>query len=240
MIRLYREGPLSKGKELVLEGVTHYYLYHVMRLREKDELLLFNGKEGEWKARVLKSSKKGMCLVLEVLVRPQEEEGDLWLLFSPLKPKRQEFLVEKATELGVSCLFPVQCDHTSMGKVNLEKMKAHAVEAAEQCGRLTIPGLNPLVSLSSLLKEWPSERCLLFGDETLDSALIRSLPLDPSRKYAFLVGPEGGFSEAELRLLRHHPQGQGVTLSSQILRAETAALVGVSYLRLQLMERDLY
>jgi 16S rRNA (uracil1498-N3)-methyltransferase len=151
-------------------------------------------------------------------------------LFSPLKAKRQEFLEEKATELGVSCLCPVRCERTSVSKINLEKMLSHVKEAAEQCGRLTLPQLNPLCPLSQILENWPPMRNLIFGDETLTSLSLKDLTLDPKASYAFLVGPEGGFTPQEFSLLRRLPNAQGVTLNANILRAETAALVGLSYL----------
>jgi 16S rRNA (uracil1498-N3)-methyltransferase len=165
--------------------------------------------------------------------RTQQQEKDIWLLFSPIKPKRQEFLVEKATELGAFCLWPIQCQRTSQLKVNAEKTMAHIIEAAEQSERLTIPLLKPLISLSDLLKTWPEERILLFGDETFNSPSLATFEFDPTQSYGFLVGPEGGFTPEELALLKAHPKARGVTLNPHILRAETAALVGISYLQLK-------
>ncbi|MDZ4322979.1 MAG: RsmE family RNA methyltransferase, partial [Alphaproteobacteria bacterium] len=192
----------------------------------------FNGKEGEWLAEIREFKKKQTHLGILSQTAVQSSELDLWMLFSPLKPKRQEFLVEKATELGAACLWPVQCERTSIPRINLEKMSLHSREAAEQCGRLTLPEVKPLIPLRNILKEWPEERHLLFGDETLTAPSLNEISLDKSKKYAFLVGPEGGFSQQELSLLRALPGGQGVTLNPHILRAETAALVGLSYLKL--------
>lgn len=232
MIRLYVNFPLNSTKEVALEEAQSHYLEKVMRLRVGDRVLLFNGKEGEWLAEIREFEKKQVHLRILSQTAVQYSELDLWMLFSPLKPKRQEFLVEKATELGAACLWPVQCEHTSISRVNLEKMSAHSREAAEQCGRLTLPEVKPLTPLRKVLKEWPEERYLLFGDETLTAPSLNEISLDKSKKYAFLVGPEGGFSLQELSLLRLFPGGQGVTLNSYILRAETAALVGLSYLKL--------
>ncbi|OJW50600.1 MAG: 16S rRNA (uracil(1498)-N(3))-methyltransferase [Alphaproteobacteria bacterium 41-28] len=233
MIRLYVENPLLENQDVVLTENQSHYLQKVMRLKENDDVLLFNGRDGEWKARITGTSKKSTILFPITQSRPQRREGDLWLLFSPLKPKRQEFLVEKATELGVSCLCLVHFERTSVPKVNFEKMQAHAREATEQCGRLTLPEIKPLMSLNALLKNWPAERFLLFGDESLSSPSLEALNLNPQKPYAFLVGPEGGFSPQELSLLKSFPQAQGVTLNPHILRAETAALVGVSYLQMK-------
>ena len=176
--------------------------------------------------------KKTTILSLLSQNRSQINEPKLCLLFSPLKPKRQEFLVEKATELGVSCLWPIRFERTSIPKVNLEKMRAQAREAAEQCGRLTLPEIKDLTSLPQLLKNWPADNVLLFGDETLTSPSLLTVKRAPEKVYNFLVGPEGGFTHQEYDLLKSHPQAHGVTLNPHILRAETAALVGVSYLQL--------
>ena len=231
MIRLFVNLPLKSEKELILKGPQSHYLQRVMRLKKGERVLLFNGKEGEWLAEMSDGGKRHLSLIIISQTQPQSDEGDLWILFSPLKPKRQEFLVEKATELGVACIWPVKCERTTLSKVNLKKIEDHSREAVEQCGRLTLPEIKPLLSLKRVLGDWPKDRKLLFGDETLTSPL-REISIDKTKKYAFLVGPEGGFTAQELLLLRSHSQVQGVTLNPHILRAETAALVGVSYLQL--------
>ena len=228
VIRLYVETPLFLAQELLLSEPQSHYLQKVMRLKKGSSLHLFNGKDGEWHAEVIDLLKKVTKLKVISQIKQQKPESDLWLLYSPLKPKRQEFLIEKATELGVSCLWPIHCGRTSIPKVNLEKMKAHVIEAAEQCERLTLPEIKPLTPLSKVLKEWPSNRTLIFGDETLSSPSIATL--SPKGPCAFFVGPEGGFTEQELSALK--TQGRGVTLNLHILRAETAALVGISCLQL--------
>lgn len=227
MVRLYTPTPLSENQPLVLTENQSHYIQKVMRLRVGDTILLFNGKDGEWKARITTMDKRSTCLDLLSQMRPQQDEGKLCLLFSPLKPKRQEFLIEKATELGVSCLWPIRCERTSIPKVNLEKMHAQAREAAEQCGRLSVPEIKDLTPLPQVLKNWPQDEVLIYGDESLTSPSISTLA---KRVQGFLVGPEGGFSSSEQDLLKAH--AQGVTLSPHILRAETAALVGISYLQL--------
>lgn len=234
MIRLYVPSPLIDCHNISLSESQSHYIQKVMRLKEGDEVLVFNGTHGEWLAKITANLKKSTTLLLVSQTRPLQEEGDLWLLFSPLKSKRQEFLEEKATELGVSHLWPVRCDRTSIPKINIEKMEAHTIEAAEQSKRLTVPVIKPLTSLSDLLKNWPEERTLIFGDETLTAPSLGALKIEPQKSYAFLVGPEGGFSPQELSLLRSHPKAQGVTLNPHILRAETAALVGLSYLQVRL------
>lgn len=233
MIRLYTKFSLAAYQEISLSESQSHYVQKVMRLKEGDEVLLFNGTHGEWLAKITARLKKSTTLLLLSQTRLPQEEEDLWLLFSPLKSKRQEFLEEKATELGVSRLWPVRCDRTSVSRLNLDKMEAHTIEAAEQCKRLTVPVIKPLMSLPDLLKNWPEERLLIFGDETLTAPSLGTLKINPDQSYAFLVGPEGGFSSQELNLLRSHPKTQGVTLNPYILRAETAALVGLSYLQVR-------
>lgn len=232
MIRLYVDNPLSENQQIYLHENQSHYVQKVMRLKQDDTLLLFNGREGEWMACITGLEKKTTHLSIISQNRPQQNERSLCLLFSPLKPKRQEFLVEKATELGVSCLWPIRFERTSIPKVNLEKMRAQAREAAEQCGRLSVPEIKDLTSLPQLLKKWPQEEMLIFGDESLMSPSITTLKEDQDKFYSFLVGPEGGFTSQEYALLKAHSQVYGVTLNANILRAETAALVGVSYLRL--------
>ncbi|MBP9692016.1 MAG: 16S rRNA (uracil(1498)-N(3))-methyltransferase [Alphaproteobacteria bacterium] len=233
MIRLYVEGSPLENQVFSLPKDQSHYIQNVMRLGLGDEILVFNGFQGEWKAKITANLKKSTELIVLSQTRPQPVERDLWLLFSPLKGKRQEFLEEKATELGVSRLWPIRCERTSVSKINLEKMHSHVKEAAEQCGRLTLPQLNPLCPLSQVLSDWSATRNLIFGDETLTSLSLKDLTLDPKASYAFLVGPEGGFTPQEFSLLRRLPNAQGVTLNANILRAETAALVGLSYLQLK-------
>lgn len=232
MIRLYIENSLVNTQEIILGEAQSHYVQKVMRLKYGDNLLLFNGRDGEWKACIKAFLKKSTLLSPISQTRPQPQAEDLWLLFSSLKPKRQEFLVEKATELGISSLWPIRFERTSVPKINTEKMLSHSIEAAEQCGRLTIPHIHPLISLAHLLKNWPCDRVLLFGDESFSSPSLKTIELNSQQSYGFLVGPEGGFTTQERVLLTSHPQAQGVTLNPHILRAETAALAGIACLKL--------
>lgn len=234
MIRLYVNLPLTKNQDIFLLEKQSHYIQTVMRRKVGEDIYLFNGTDGEWQAQITETLKKSTKLHLLSQTRTQQQEKDIWLLFSPLKPKRQEFLVEKATELGASCLWPLQCQRTSHLKVNAEKTMAHMIEATEQSERLTIPLLKPLISLPDLLQTWPRERILLFGDETFNSPSLTTYEFNSTQSYGFLVGPEGGFTSDELSLLKTHPNVQGVTLNQNILRAETAALVGISYLQLKI------
>ncbi|MBA3813586.1 MAG: 16S rRNA (uracil(1498)-N(3))-methyltransferase [Alphaproteobacteria bacterium] len=232
MIRLYVDASLSENQQVGLNENQSHYVQKVMRLKYDDIIFLFNGKDGEWQARITHTGKKTTEVSLVSQQRLQSDKGNLCLLFSPLKPKRQEFLVEKATELGVSCLWPIRCERTSIPKVNLEKMRAQAVEAAEQCGRLDVPEIKDLTPLAHLLNNWAQEGMLLFGDETMTSPSLATITREPDQFYGFFVGPEGGFTLSERTLLKSHSRTCGVTLNPHILRAETAALVGISCLQL--------
>ncbi len=228
MIRLYVNVPLQEDQSVLLSDLQNHYLQKVMRVKAGQSILLFNGREGEWKAEVVELSKKETHVKVLCQTRLQTSGKDVWLLFSPLKPKRQEFLIEKATELGVSCFWPVLFERTSIPRINIDKMKAHAIEATEQSQRLTVPEIKPLTPLSKVLTHWPLERMLIYGDERLTSPPLQKLDIQGT--CAFIVGPEGGFTDQEFFTLKEH--GQGVTLNSNILRAETAALVGLSFLQL--------
>lgn len=237
MIRLFVSSPrLFQNQDILLSEPQSHYLHKVMRLEIGHNLLIFNGQDGEWSATITGVAKRQLTLKTTHQTRRQKKEGDLWLLFSPLKPKYQLFLEEKATELGVGCLWPVRCDRTSLTHIKKAKMEAHICEAAEQSQRLTVPSLHSLTPLSDVLNTWPLDRLLLFGDETRESPCLSELTL-PSSSLALLIGPEGGFTPQELNILRAHPQSQGITLSPHILRAETAAISGVAYLQLKKLEQ---
>lgn len=230
MIRLFIESTLSENQQIVLNESQSHYIQKVMRLKLGDTLLLFNGKEGEWNARIVDMGKKTTLLSLLSQNRAQHNENNLCLLFSPLKPKRQEFLVEKATELGVSHLWPIRFERTSIPKINIEKIRAQVREAAEQCGRLTVPEIKDLTPLPQLLKNWPQDGVLFFGETTQALPSLSAFHRNSEKFCGFLVGPEGGFTQQEQSLLRSHPSAYGVTLNPYILRAETAALVGIALL----------
>lgn len=230
MIRLYVNTPLTEGQQVFLDESQSHYVQRVMRLKPSDNLLLFNGQDGEWQTQIVGVAKKTTRISLISQNRPQPAESKLWVLFSPLKPKRQEFLIEKATELGASGLWPIRCERTSIPKINLEKMRAQAREAAEQCGRLSLPEIHDLTPLPHIHTSGPQIDVLLFGDETLNAPPLSHFERDPQKVYGFFVGPEGGFTSRERDFLKTN--AQGVTLNANILRAETAALAGISYLQL--------
>lgn len=215
-----------------LEREQAHYLFGVMRLTEGAQLSLFNGRDGEWAARVVKAGKRGGLLLAERCTAPLRLPPDLWLLFAPIKKARTDFIVEKATEMGACSIRPVQTDFTNSERVRCDRLRAHAVEAAEQCGGTFVPEVAEMARLDRVLSDWPSERRLMFCDE---GAAGRGLSLPAPREdavdggpWAILIGPEGGFSPAERQRLRALPFANAVSLGPRILRADTAAVAAMT------------
>jgi 16S rRNA (uracil1498-N3)-methyltransferase len=199
-----------------------------MRARAGDRVSLFNGRDGEWLAQIGQASKRGVTATCLSQTRPQAGEPDLWLAFAPIKKTPADYLVQKATELGVSRLLPVFTRRTIVSRVNLERMAANAAEAAEQSERLTVPGIREAVDLDKLLASWPKERRLYFCDEGGDARPLAEAARGASGPAAILTGPEGGFDPAEREMLRTQSFVVPVTLGPRILRADTAALAALS------------
>ncbi len=224
-IRLFVEAALSTGAVIgVTEGQSHY-LSKVMRLAPGDTLRVFNGRDGEFHALVTHIGKKEVNLAVQNATRPQQGEPDCWLCFALLKRQKTDLVVEKATELGVSVIQPVITARTQGDHVNLDRLRAIAIEAAEQCERLAVPEIRPPVKLPHLIAAWP-DRPLYVADERRTAKLLR-FSAAPS---ALLIGPEGGFTGAELEGIGAHPLVTRVSLGARILRAETAAIAGLTLL----------
>jgi 16S rRNA (uracil1498-N3)-methyltransferase len=231
-IRLFVNDALKKDSSIAVRGMQCHYLVHVMRIRTGDRIALFNGEDGEWQASVEQARKNDCVLDICDKLRPQEPEIGPWLAFAPLKKTRTQFVVEKATELGASRLLPVFTGRTSAERVNLQRLRAYAVEAAEQCDRLTVPNVMEPSDLSGLAAGWPDDRTLLVMDcsggarPLLDVLSAIGVLVTQGRQQppGLLVGPEGGFTAAELDELAALPFVTTVELGSRILRAETAAL----------------
>jgi 16S rRNA (uracil1498-N3)-methyltransferase len=228
-VRLYVEAPLGKGARIeATEGQTHYLL-HVMRARAGDRLTLFNGRDGEWVARLAEVSKRKCTFVCEQQVRPQDIPRDLWLCFAPIKKTPADYLAQKATELGVSVLQPVITRRTIVSRVNLDRMRANAIEAAEQSDRLTVPDVREAVPLGKLLANWPSARRMLFCDEAGEAPPIaEALRRTDPDQWGILTGPEGGFDPIERNEIRAKAFVTAVSLGPRILRADTAALAALA------------
>lgn len=239
--RLYLDAPLASGAELKLEPAQANYLVNVLRLRRGDGVLVFNGRDGEWRA-TLSGSGKRAALSLQEQVRRQTAAGDLHLLFAPIKHARLDYLVQKAVEMGASRLQPTMTRHTQAARVNLERMRANAIEAAEQCGILTLPEVLDAQPLPALLARLEPERLLVFCDEDAGLkdpvAALGALRPPPSGllpaevtsavPLAVLIGPEGGFAEDERELLLKRANVLRLALGPRILRADTAAVAALA------------
>jgi len=221
--RLFVRPSLSEGARVDLDTAQANYLGNVMRLGEGAELLVFNGHSGEWLARIAEAGKKRMTLSVERRTREQEAIPDVWLAFAPVKRAQTDWLVEKATELGVAKLIPVMTRRTIAERVKLERLEAIAIEAAEQCGRTRLPAIDKPIQLQELLKS--VGRTLYFADEGGGEPAASAFEAGP---VVILVGPEGGFTDEERAAIRAAPNAVPVSLGPRILRAETAALAALA------------
>ena len=223
--RLYVDPPLSAGIAVGLDAAQANYLGNVLRLAEGNEVLLFDGVGGEWLGRIAEVGKKRMILAVVAATRGQESVPDVTLAFAPIKKGRIEFLVEKAVELGVARLEPVITRRTIVAKVNLERMRSHIVEAAEQCGRTALASIAEPVKLEAWLKARDPARRLYFADETGGETAVAAFQPGPA---TILTGPEGGFTDEERAAIRAAPGARAISLGPRILRAETAALAALA------------
>jgi 16S rRNA (uracil1498-N3)-methyltransferase len=217
---------LASGQAVPLSPDQAHYLTGVMRLGLGDPVLLFNGQDGEWRATLTLAAKRGAIVTCEDQTRPQLMPPDLWLLFAPIKKARTDFIVEKAVELGVARILPVQTRHTNSERIRQDRLQAHAVEAAEQCGATFVPEVAELAPLDRVLRDWPENRRLYWCDE---AAVGQPASLAPSQgPAAILIGPEGGFSSDEAQRLRARPGVTPLSLGPRILRADTAAVAAIT------------
>ena len=221
--RLFVRGRLGEGARVELDAAQANYLGNVMRLGEGAELLTFDGQSGEWLARIAQAGKKRMTLSVERLTREPETVPDVWLAFAPVKRNPTDWLVEKATELGVAKLIPVMTRRTIAERVKLERLQTIAIEAAEQCGRSVLPSIEQPVSLAELLST--NGRTLYFADEGGGEPAASAFKQGPS---TILTGPEGGFTDEERSAIRAASNAVPVSLGPRILRAETAALAALA------------
>ncbi|MFT4150938.1 MAG: 16S rRNA (uracil(1498)-N(3))-methyltransferase [Paracoccaceae bacterium] len=226
-IRLFVDQPLAQGQAVALSPDQAHYLFGVMRLAAGDAVLLFNGRDGEWRAVVEQAGKRAGVLRCDHQTAPLRLPPDLWLLFAPIKKARTDFIVEKAVEMGAARIVPVQTRHTNSERVRADRLQAHAVEAAEQCGATVVPEVADLAPLDRLLAAWPADRRILWADESLAGAR-ETLAGQPRGPWAILIGPEGGFSDDERRRLRAMEQVVPVALGPRILRADTAAVAALT------------
>ena len=241
MIRLHIDQPLRSDALVTFSDGQAHYLRNVMRRQEDDELRVFNAIDGEFVATIIKLGKKGGEAALGEQTRTPKPEPDLWLLFAPVKRGPVEVIAQKATELGVSMLAPVLTERANAARLNLDRLTAITVEAAEQCERLSVPEVRGAAKLGKILNDWPETRVLIYCDEAGDDPgqqwggregralpMLEALADTKADKAALLIGPEGGFSPDERAMLREKPFVIPVTLGPRILRADTAAIAAVT------------
>jgi 16S rRNA (uracil1498-N3)-methyltransferase len=233
--RLFIRASLAAGMLIELDRGQVNYLVNVLRMGEGDSILVFNGRDGEWRAQLTSEGRRAHRLVIGQSTRPQPPAPDLHYLFAPLKHARLDYMVGKAVEMGVGRLRPVLTQHTQVTRINLERMEANAIEAAEQCGILGIPAIDEPVALKALIEAWPEnepQRHIVFCDENDEASdplrILASLAPSP---LAVLIGPEGGFSAEERDLLRGRAFVTALALGPRILRADTAAVASLTLIQ---------
>jgi 16S rRNA (uracil1498-N3)-methyltransferase len=232
MQRLYVPDDLAEGSPVEPSAPQAHYLLNVLRLGDGAEILLFNGRDGEWRTTVTPSGRKKAVLIPVEQTRTQPPLPDLLYCFAPLKQGRLDYLVQKAVEMGAGVLQPVVTQHTQVTKLGTDRLQANATEAAEQCGILAIPPVREPMKLERLLAEWEPGRRLIFCDEDVGTNNpLPALQAVEERSLALLVGPEGGFSDAERRQLRALPFVTAIPLGPRILRADTAAVAALAVLQ---------
>jgi 16S rRNA (uracil1498-N3)-methyltransferase len=230
--RIYLDAPLGSGTAVALDRDQANYLVNVLRLTQGDGILLFNGRDGEWQAELTGTGKRSLSAAVGERQREQPQPNDLHFLFAPLKHARLDYLVQKAVEMGVSRIQPVMTRHTQVARLNLDRMRANAIEAAQQCGVLAIPEIEEPVAFKNLAIE--AGRLLVFCDEDAEvtdpvAALAAKRPAEGRHlSLAVLIGPEGGFSEDERQALGNRPNVVRLALGPRILRADTAAVAALA------------
>lgn len=229
-IRLFVQPGLGPDAEVPLGPDQAHYLFNVMRLGADAPVTIFNGRDGEWFARVARVARNGGALRVVGAGQPQRRPPDLTLLFAPIKKARTDFIVEKAAELGCARIQPVFTRHTNSERLRIDRLRAHAIEAAEQCGETYVPELDEPVKLDRLLDGWDPARRLMFCDESRVArpAAEALAEIAPGAPWAILIGPEGGFAEEEMTRLRALPFVLPVTLGPRVLRADTAAVAAIT------------
>lgn len=225
--RLFVPGPLAEGAEVALDGQQAHYLAKVMRVAAGDAVVLCDDRTGEWTARVAAVSKRDVVLVAEARTRPREEVPDFTLCAALLKKPHFDLVLEKATELGVRRIQPLVTRRCVADRLNPERARAIITEAAEQCARTALPELAEAVKLDALLRDWPADRVLFFADETGGEPAASAFAAHAGPA-ALLIGPEGGFDDAERAAVRALPQARPISLGPRILRGETAAIAATA------------
>ncbi len=228
-IRLYVTADLGSGQQVALDKDQAHYLIGVMRQVAGNHVLIFNGRDGEWLAEITDAGKRAGTLTCIERTARQQDAPDLWLCFAPIKKARTDFIAEKACEMGARLLVPVFTRFTNSERVRKDRLQAHAIEAAEQCGITSVPEVADAIQFDRLLADWPEDRQIMFCDETgpRPEAMEVLRASDPG-PCVLLIGPEGGFAPEEVERLNRMPQANAVSLGPRILRADTAAVAALT------------
>jgi 16S rRNA (uracil1498-N3)-methyltransferase len=226
-IRLFVDQPLGVDNSVSLDRDNANYLFNVMRLETGAVIALFNGRDGEYAAEIIQANKRRGVAICREQTRPLQMPPDLWLVFAPIKKARTDFIVEKAAEMGAARIMPVTTAYTNSDRIKHDRLQAHAVEAAEQCGGTYVPEVTELAKLGAVLDNWPEDRQLLFCDEARVGP-AETLAKASDGKWAILIGPEGGFSEGERSRLMAMGQTTAISLGPRILRADTAVVAAMT------------
>jgi 16S rRNA (uracil1498-N3)-methyltransferase len=230
--RLFVQAELAKGNIIRCEPAQAHYLLTVLRLKAGAIVGIFNGQDGEWEGELQLQGRKSVSTRIKSKVRDQTSVPDLMYLFAPLKRARLDYMVQKATEMGVSVLQPVITQHTNVYRLKMERMALNAIEAAEQCNLLSIPEVREPVGLEDILESWPADRCLIYCDERAGKeCAIEALKRIDSGPIALLIGPEGGFSKHENEILHNQPFVVPISLGPRIMRADTAAVAALALIQ---------
>ena len=238
--RLHVTQDLAAGHPLLLVDKQAHYVRNVLRLETGAQLLFFNGRDGEWLGQINDVSKKQVSIALVEQTRTQNAGSDIWLLVAPVKKDRLDYLAQKATEMGVGKLLPMMTARTQGGKtVKHDKLpanlRANAIEAAEQCGILTVPEISEVVNLGDILADWPQDRTLIFCDEEAEAGQgLAAMDRLKGKKLAVLIGPEGGFDAAERAMLEAHAACFSLSLGPRILRTDTAVVAALALVQTRL------
>ena len=226
--RLFIEKQISQNLMIYIKEKQHHFLKNVLRIKLNDVINVFDGITGEWRSKVISISKDKTALKIEKKIREFETQPDIWLIFAPIKIFRLNIIIQKAVELGVSKFIPCKTEFSNFDKLNYKNLELNAIEAAQQCDRLDIPKIEKIINLSTVIKELPDDRAIVFCDESdinLPSIYdeLRS-NLNNYLKWSVIIGPEGGFSSEERELIKKQKNVLRVTLGSRILRSDTAAI----------------
>lgn len=234
--RIFVDCPINSNEYIELDRAQSNHLISVLRKKIDDNLIVFNGKDGAWLSEINKADKKKTIIVIKSQIEKQPKTSDLWYGFAPLKKARLDYMVQKATEMGVSTLQPVFTQHTQVKNIKSERIKANVIEAAQQCEVLSVPQILPQTTLKNLLENWQNlhgSRKLILADETMKNhSPIKTLEALRGKKIGLLIGPEGGFSDEELTLLHSKEFVVAISLGARILRADTAAVAALSLIQL--------